>query len=127
MKIIPAIDLMEGKVVRLFKGNPEEKTTYSEDPLEIAKKWEKKGADMIHLVDLDATLGRGTNIEIIKNVVNQISIPVEVAGGLRDESTISQVFPNCMFLETQENSENVEVSSQLSTEHGPDALLKLSQ
>ena len=91
MKIIPAIDLMEGKVVRLYKGNPEKKTVYSENPLEIAKKWEKEGADMIHLVDLDATLGRGTNIEIIKNLVEQLSVPVEVAGGLRDESIISQV------------------------------------
>ena len=91
MKIIPAIDLMDGKVVRLYKGDPEQKTVYSENPLEIAKKWEKSGADMIHLVDLDATLGRGTNIEIIKNIVEQISVPVEVAGGLRDESIISQV------------------------------------
>jgi phosphoribosylformimino-5-aminoimidazole carboxamide ribotide isomerase len=91
MKIIPAIDLMEGKVVRLYKGNPEKKTVYSENPLEIAKKWEKAGADMIHLVDLDATLGLGTNIEIIKNLVNQISVPVEVAGGLRDEAIISDV------------------------------------
>ncbi len=91
MKIIPAIDLMEGKVVRLYKGNPEEKTVYSENPLEIAKKWEKAGADMIHLVDLDATLGRGTNIGIIKNLVQQVSIPVEVAGGLREESLISEV------------------------------------
>ena len=91
MKIIPAIDLMEGKVVRLYKGNPEEKTVYSENPLEIAKKWEKAGADMIHLVDLDATLGRGTNIEIIKKIVEQLSVPVEVAGGLRDESIITQV------------------------------------
>ena len=91
MKIIPAIDLMEGNVVRLYKGNPEEKTVYSENPLEIAKKWEKAGADMIHLVDLDATLGRGTNIEIIKNLVQQVSIPVEVAGGLREESLISEV------------------------------------
>lgn len=91
MKIIPAIDLMEGKVVRLYKGNPEEKTVYSENPLEIAKKWEKAGADMIHLVDLDATLGRGTNIEIIKKIVEQLSVPVQVAGGLRDESIISQV------------------------------------
>lgn len=91
MKIIPAIDLMEGKVVRLYKGNPEEKTIYSENPLEIAKKWEKAGADMIHLVDLDATLGRGTNIEIIKKIVEQLSVPVQVAGGLRDESIISQV------------------------------------
>lgn len=91
MKIIPAIDLMDGKVVRLYKGNPEEKTVYSENPLEIAKKWEKAGADMIHLVDLDATLGRGSNIEIIKKIVEQLSVPVEVAGGLRDESIISQV------------------------------------
>ena len=56
MKIIPAIDLMEGKVVRLYKGDPNKKTIYSENPLEIAKKWEAAGADMIHLVDLDATL-----------------------------------------------------------------------
>jgi len=91
MKIIPAIDLMEGKVVRLYKGNPEKKTVYSKDPLETAKKWEKDGADMIHLVDLDATLGRGTNIEIIKNLVNQLSVQVQVAGGLREESIISQV------------------------------------
>ena len=91
MKIIPAIDLMDGNVVRLYKGNPEKKTIYSKDPLETAKKWEKAGADMIHFVDLDATLGRGTNIEIIKNLVNQLSVPVQVAGGLRDESIISQV------------------------------------
>src|SRR3989338_754745 len=91
MKIIPAIDLMEGKVVRLYKGDPEKKTIYSENPIDIAKKWEKAGADMIHLVDLDATLGRGSNMDIIKNLVNQVSVPVQVAGGLRDESTISKV------------------------------------
>lgn len=94
MKIIPAIDLMEGKVVRLYKGNPEKKTIYSENPLEIAKKWEKAGADMIHLVDLDATLGRGTNIKLIKKLVKELSVPVEVAGGLRDESIISEVLNN---------------------------------
>jgi len=91
MKIIPAIDLMEGKVVRLYKGDPEKKTIYSENPIDVAKKWEKAGADMIHLVDLDAALGRGSNMDIIKNLVNQVSVPVQVAGGLRDESTISKV------------------------------------
>ena len=65
MKIIPAIDLMEGKVVRLYKGDPNKKTVYSEDPLEIAKKWEEAGADMLHLVDLDATLERGSNFEVL--------------------------------------------------------------
>ena len=62
MKIIPAIDLIDGNVVRLYKGDPKNKTIYSDNPVEIAKKWESAGADMIHIVDLDATLGRGENI-----------------------------------------------------------------
>jgi len=88
MKIIPAIDLMEGKVVRLYKGNPNKKTIYSENPLEIAKKWESAGADMIHLVDLDATLGSGSNFDSLKNIAESVKIPVQVAGGFRSEKII---------------------------------------
>jgi len=88
MKIIPAIDLMEGKVVRLYKGDPNKKTIYSENPLEIAKKWESAGADMIHLVDLDATLGSGSNFDSLKSIAESIKIPVQVAGGLRNETII---------------------------------------
>ena len=88
MKIIPSIDLMNGQVVRLYKGNPEHKTVYSNDPISIAKKWENAGADMIHLVDLDATLGLGSNFELIKKIVSCVSIPVEIGGGLRSESLI---------------------------------------
>jgi len=91
VKIIPAIDLMDGKVVRLFKGDPKKQTVYSDKPLEIAKKWEDAGADMIHLVDLDATLGKGSNFELIASIANKISIPIQVAGGLRDESKIVKV------------------------------------
>ncbi|QUC64414.1 1-(5-phosphoribosyl)-5-[(5-phosphoribosylamino)methylideneamino]imidazole-4-carboxamide isomerase [Nitrosopumilus sp. K4] len=91
MKVIPAIDLMNGQVVRLYKGDPKQKTVYSDNPIEIAKKWESCGADMLHLVDLDATLGLGSNIAIIKKILEEISIPVEVAGGLRDESLIFDV------------------------------------
>ena len=90
MKIIPAIDLMEGKVVRLYKGDPDKKTIYSDNPLEIAKKWESAGADMIHLVDLDATLGRGSNFDSLKNIVESVKIPVQVAGGLRNEKIIEE-------------------------------------
>ncbi len=90
MKIIPAIDLMEGKVVRLYKGDPNKKTIYSENPLEIAKKWESAGADMIHLVDLDATLGRGSNFEVLRNIAKSVQIPVQVAGGFRDEKIIEK-------------------------------------
>jgi len=91
MKIIPAIDLMNGQVVRLYKGDPKQKTVYSDNPIEIAKKWEANGADMLHLVDLDATLGMGSNISIIKKILREISIPVQVAGGLRDKSIVLDV------------------------------------
>ena len=91
MKIIPAIDLMDGQVVRLVKGNPNNKTVYSNNPLEIAKKWQSEGADMLHIVDLDATLGKGSNLQVVKKLVNELKVPVQVAGGLRDESTILAV------------------------------------
>jgi len=91
MKVIPAIDLMNGQVVRLYKGDPNQKTVYSDNPIEVAKKWEANGADMLHLVDLDATLGRGSNLLIIKKILEQVSIPIQVAGGLRDESIITDV------------------------------------
>jgi len=90
MKIIPAIDLMEGKVVRLYKGDPSKKTIYSENPLEIAKKWESAGADIIHLVDLDATLGSGSNFDSLKNIAESVKIPVQVAGGFRSEKIIEE-------------------------------------
>jgi len=91
MKIIPAIDLMDGKVVRLYKGNPKNKTIYSKNPIEIAKKWESSGADMIHVVDLDATLSNGENLKIIQEISKNVSIPLQVAGGLRSEEKISEV------------------------------------
>ena len=91
MKIIPAIDLMDGQVVRLVKGDPNQKTVYSNNPLEIAKKWQSAGADMLHIVDLDATLGRGSNLEIIKKILSEVDVPTEIAGGLRDEPTILEI------------------------------------
>ncbi len=88
MKIIPAIDLMNGQVVRLYKGDPKQKTIYGDNPIEIAKKWEQNGADMLHIVDLDATLGIGSNLSVIKKIIANVSTPVEIAGGLRDESIV---------------------------------------
>ncbi|QDI89133.1 1-(5-phosphoribosyl)-5-[(5-phosphoribosylamino)methylideneamino]imidazole-4-carboxamide isomerase [Candidatus Nitrosopumilus sp. SW] len=90
MKIIPAIDLMGGQVVRLYKGDPKQKTVYSNDPLSIAKKWQKAGADMLHVVDLDATIGTGSNLDLIEQITKELSIPVEVAGGLRNEEIIDR-------------------------------------
>ena len=89
MKIIPAIDLMNGEVGRLFNGDPNQNTVYSKNPVDIAKKWENSGADMLHLVDLDATIGLGENYETIREISKNISIPVQVAGGLRDITKIA--------------------------------------
>ena len=90
MKIIPAIDLMNGQVVRLYKGDPTQKTVYSNDPISVAKKWQKAGADMLHIVDLDATFETGSNLDLIEKITNELSIPVEVAGGLRNEEIIDR-------------------------------------
>ena len=89
MKVIPAIDIMENNVVRLVKGDPKNKTIYSDNPVESAMKWEKAGADMLHVVDLDATLGRGSNLHIIKKIAKEVSIPIQIAGGLRTEDMIN--------------------------------------
>lgn len=83
MIIIPAIDIMGGKVVRLKKGDPANQTIYGNDPLEFARRWESEGADMLHIVDLDATLGLGSNSEAIAQISTESGIPVEIAGGLR--------------------------------------------
>lgn len=90
MKVIPAIDVMEGRVVRLVKGDPKKKTVYSDSPVETAKRWQAAGADMLHVVDLDATLGLGSNLKTIKKVVEETTIPVEVAGGLRTEKAVEE-------------------------------------
>ncbi len=88
MKVIPAIDIMNNEVVRLVKGDPNNKTVYSSDPIGMAKKWEKAGADMLHVVDLDATLGTGSNLQTIKKITESVSIPVESAGGFRTKEII---------------------------------------
>jgi len=124
MKVIPAIDLMGGQVVRLYKGDPKQKTVYSNDPIKIAKKWETNGADMLHIVDLDATLGIGSNLDIIKNILSEISIPVEVAGGLRNESLILDVIKisNRVVLGTLA-FKNKKLLKKLSSSLGPEKIV----
>ncbi|MEM2537553.1 MAG: 1-(5-phosphoribosyl)-5-[(5-phosphoribosylamino)methylideneamino]imidazole-4-carboxamide isomerase [Candidatus Bathyarchaeia archaeon] len=89
MKVFPAVDIMSGKVVRLFKGLPETAKVYIglEDPVAVAKKWESEGADGLHVVDLDAALGRGDNSATIFEIAQAVKIPVHVGGGIRSEET----------------------------------------
>ena len=83
MKVIPAIDIMGGSVVRLVKGDASNKIVYGSDPAGTAKKWEAAGADMLHVVDLDAAFGVGNNSEAIAKLVSSVKVPVQVAGGIR--------------------------------------------
>ena len=83
MKIIAAVDIMGGSVVRLVKGNPANKVEYSNDPVETAKKWEAIGADMLHVVDLDAAFSTGSNSELIAKISKAVRIPLQIAGGIR--------------------------------------------
>ncbi len=84
MRIYPAIDIKEGKCVRLLQGRFSDMTVYGDDPVETAKKWESLGAEYIHVVDLDGALkGRGVNEDIIKRICGAVSAPVQTGGGIR--------------------------------------------
>ena len=91
MKSIAAIDLLDGQVVRLVNGKLENKTVYDDNPLEVAKKWELEGVDMLHVVDLNAALNTGkNNSEIILKIIDSVNIPVQVAGGIRTINSINR-------------------------------------
>jgi phosphoribosylformimino-5-aminoimidazole carboxamide ribotide isomerase len=83
MLVIPAIDLWQGKVVRLKRGDPQFLTEYSKDPLAIARKWASAGAQLLHVVDLSAAFGKGDNLEIIKEIIQEKIIKMEIGGGIR--------------------------------------------
>jgi phosphoribosylformimino-5-aminoimidazole carboxamide ribotide isomerase len=91
MLIIPAIDLQDGCVVRLVQGVSDKKT-YSRDPLKTAKHWVRQGAQLLHLVDLDGAFsGKPKNLESVKGIVNNIAVPLEFGGGVRDMATIKRL------------------------------------
>ena len=92
MKVLAAIDIMNGEVVRLTKGDQATKKVYSKDPVEIAKKWEKDGADMLHIVDLDAAFGStSNNLSIISEILKAVNIKVQIGGGIRDTDTFERI------------------------------------
>lgn len=91
MRVIAAVDIMGGSVVRLVKGNPANKVEYSNDPVETAKKWENVGADMLHVVDLDAAFSTGSNSELIARISEAVRIPLQIAGGIRSLEKAEEV------------------------------------
>lgn len=93
MIIYPAIDIKDGKCVRLTKGKFDDVAVFSDEPSVVAKKWEDSGASFIHVVDLDgARYGSETSNEIIKKIVDTVSVPIQVGGGIRTLSDIEKKF-----------------------------------
>lgn len=89
MTLYPAIDIKDGKCVRLLKGSFSDVTIYGNDPVSMAKKWESSGGKFIHVVDLDGALkGHGVNADIIKRICSEVNIPVQTGGGIRSMEDI---------------------------------------
>jgi len=90
MEIIPAIDLLEGRCVRLYQGDYAQAQTFDENPIAVARQWAEQGATRLHVVDLDgAKAGHPVNIEAIAAIVRAVDIPVQVGGGLRDQASVT--------------------------------------
>jgi len=89
--IIPAVDIKNGRCVRLIQGNPDQETVYSNSPVDQAKFWESQGAKLIHIVDLDGAFsGIPNNLSLIKEIRDAVNIDIELGGGIRDLSIANQ-------------------------------------
>ena len=86
--LLPAVDVADGQAVRLVQGAAGSETSYG-DPLEAARAWQEGGAQWVHLVDLDAAFGRGSNRELLARVVGELDVAVELSGGIRDDASLA--------------------------------------
>ena len=92
-EVIPAIDLRDGRCVRLFQGDYKRETVYSDDPVATAKRWETLGAPRLHVVDLDgAKKGEPVNHGVVESICRAVQVPVEVSGGIRTMDQIELAF-----------------------------------
>jgi len=92
MEVIPAIDILEGRCVRLYQGDYDRSQIFDENPVAVARTWAEQGATRLHLVDLDgAKAGRPVNLDRIEAIVRSVSIPVQVGGGLRDRDSVAKL------------------------------------
>lgn len=93
MRIIPAVNLKQGRCVQITQGRMEKTTHYSDHPVKVVEKWIDSGADLIHIIDLDGAFAREVkNSDSIKNILEETGVPVQVGGGIRDLDTIKMYF-----------------------------------
>ncbi len=92
MDVIPAIDLLGGRCVRLYQGDYDQVQTYGENPVEVARQWQEQGATYLHVVDLDgAKAGHPVNLAAIEAIARAVEVPVQVGGGLRDRASVASL------------------------------------
>jgi len=93
LQVIPAIDLMNGKTVRLSRGDPKTAKIYEQygSPIETAKKWRREGAEKLHIIDLDAAFGFGNNASVIAKIAENLSLPIQVGGGIRTVEDVGKL------------------------------------
>lgn len=92
MEVIPAIDLLDGKCVRLYQGDYARSEVFNDNPVEVARNWVEQGATRLHVVDLDgAKAGKTSNLAAIEAIVKAVSVPIQVGGGLRDRTSVAQL------------------------------------
>jgi phosphoribosylanthranilate isomerase len=117
--LLPAVDVADGQAVRLVQGEAGSETSYG-DPLEAALAWQRDGAEWIHLVDLDAAFGRGSNRELLAEVVGRLDVAVELSGGIRDdESLAAALATGCTRVNIGTAAlENPEWCAKIVAEHG---------
>jgi len=87
LELLPAVDVADGQAVRLVQGEAGSETSYGA-PLDAALAWQNDGAEWVHLVDLDAAFGRGSNLELLRQVVSELRVKVELSGGIRDDASL---------------------------------------
>lgn len=117
--LLPAVDVVDGKAVRLVQGQAGSQTDYG-SALDAAMTWQRDGADWIHLVDLDAAFGRGSNRELLAEVIGKLDVAVELSGGIRDEESLSAALATgCARVNLGTAAlENPEWCAQAIAEHG---------
>lgn len=92
MDVIPAIDLLAGQCVRLYQGDYERSQVFNENPADVAQQWVEQGASWLHVVDLDgAKTGQVVNSQAIESILQAVSVPIQVGGGLRDRSSVAKL------------------------------------
>lgn len=122
MIIIPAVDIKNGKCVQLVQGEPGTEQVVIDNPADVALQWVNKGAKRIHVVDLDGALGSGENIHIVNEIIEKVSVPIQMGGGIRSvkdakkllNAGISTVIIGTMAID------NPKIIQELSDEYGSD-------